>query len=161
MIQTDETNSFRSSRNHSQSISTPTNMTQTSTLIISAPRQYHYYLYPTKKNHSRMNSTSTNSSSSSDPDDETYSQTKKPIILSDSVQNFWPPPPSPSQLNNEYEQVNLFFFLCSSKYLVFCFSSRRTNLSFSRDHFSLPSKIAFRFIFFLDKKINSNYKYII
>ncbi len=93
---------------------------QTSTLIISTPPQYHYYLYPpsiSKKNSTTnisMNSISTNSSSSSayDLDDDTLSysnyskiQQLKPVILSDSVQNFWPPPPSPSTLNNDPEQT--------------------------------------------------------
>ena len=98
-------------------------MMQTSTLIISTPPQYHYYLYPpsiSKKNsrtNVSMNSISTNSTSSSSSsceyDDESLSysfypksnQSTKPVILSDSVQNFWPPPPSPSQLNNDPEQI--------------------------------------------------------
>ena len=61
-----------------------------------------------------MNSISTNSTSSSsyDLDDDTLSYStysiinQKPVILSDSVQNFWPPPPSPSTLNNnDPEQI--------------------------------------------------------
>lgn len=97
-------------------------MMQTSTLIISTPPHYHYYLYPSKKNSTTnvsMNSISTNSSSTSsfDFDDDTVSystysianqkktSTIKPVVLSDSVQNFWPPPPSPSTLNNDPEQT--------------------------------------------------------
>jgi hypothetical protein len=101
-------------------------MMQTSTLIISTPPQYHYYLYPptiAKKNSTTnisMNSISTNSSSTSssssyDIDDDTFSystysiinqkQIQQPVVLSDSVQNFWPPPPSPSTLNNDPEQI--------------------------------------------------------
>jgi hypothetical protein len=128
-------------------------MMQTSTLIISTPPQYHYYLYPpsiSKKNSTTnisMNSISTNSSSSSyDIDDDTLSysaysinnqkkvQQLKPVILSDSVQNFWPPPPSPTLLDNDpeetimastVEQVNsldrsFFFiqFVCFSKLVM-------------------------------------------
>jgi hypothetical protein len=67
-----------------------------------------------------MNSISTNSSTSSssyefDDDTASYStcsminpkkvQQLKPVILSDSVQNFWPPPPSPTTLNNDPEQI--------------------------------------------------------
>lgn len=108
---------------------------QTSTLIISTPPQYHYYLYPpsiSKKN-SSMNSISTSSNSSSssyDLDDDTLSNatysvinptTNPPMVLSDSVQNFWPPPPSPSTFDNDsddtlIEQVilfDLFLFLLS------------------------------------------------
>jgi hypothetical protein len=100
-------------------------MMQTSTLIISTQPQYHYYLYPptiTKKNSNisniSMNSISTNSSSSSsssyecqmhDPDDDTLSYSRniihlntKPVILSDCVRAFWPPPPP---LNNDSEQT--------------------------------------------------------
>jgi hypothetical protein len=100
-------------------------MMQTSTLIISTQPQYHYYLYPptiTKKNSNisniSMNSISTNSSSSSsssyecqmhDPDDDTLSCSRniihlntKPVILSDCVRAFWPPPPP---LNNDSEQT--------------------------------------------------------
>jgi hypothetical protein len=95
---------------------------QTSTLIISTPPQYHYYLYPpsiSKKNsrtNVSMNSISTNSSTSSsfDLDDDTVSYSTysinnqkqiQPVVLSDSVQNFWPPPPSPSLLNNDPEPI--------------------------------------------------------
>jgi hypothetical protein len=117
---------------------------QTSTLIISTPLQYHYYLYPPTTNRTisnvSINSLSTNSSSSNtsyesqirDYDDDdtlscsTYSiinnhqkqvvqsprndwQLKpspeaKPVILSDSVQAFWPPPPPPS-LSSDLGQI--------------------------------------------------------
>jgi hypothetical protein len=63
-----------------------------------------------------MNSISTNSSTSSsfDLDDDTVSYSTysinnqkqiQPVVLSDSVQNFWPPPPSPSLLNNDPEPI--------------------------------------------------------
>ena len=100
--------------------STGTTTTQTSTLIISTPPQYHYYLYPpsiSKKNIS-MNSISTNSTSSSssyDLDDDTLSNAtysvinpttkNSPVVSSDSGQNFWPPPPSPSTLDNDSEDT--------------------------------------------------------
>ena len=108
---------------------------QTSTLIISTPPQYHYYLYPSsisKKNsmtNISMNSISTSSNSSSssyDLDDDTLSNAtysvinstnNPPVVLSDSVQNFWPPPPSPLTFDNDsddtlIEQVD--FFLSST-----------------------------------------------
>jgi hypothetical protein len=143
--------------------SLPTGKTmQTSTLIISTPPQYHYYLYPpssTSRKHAinnrtvsnvSINSVSTNSSSSHtsyespilDIDDEAFSSSTystsqpriypkqftgqptfnhwklqallepKPVILSDSVQAFWPPPPPPRPpppstfaLNSDPEQT--------------------------------------------------------
>jgi hypothetical protein len=117
-------------------------MMQTSTLIISTPPQYHYYLYPPaigKKNSTTnisMNSISTNSSSSSyDLDEDTYSYSTnsannnpkqiQPVVLSDSVQNFWPPPPSPSTLNNDPEQIII------EQVNTVCFS-RITNCEFFR-----------------------------
>jgi hypothetical protein len=111
-------------------------MMQTSTLIISTPPQYHYYLYPpaiSKKNSTTnisMNSISTNSSSSSsyDLDDDTLSYSTysiinqkkvQPVVLSDSVQNFWPPPPSPSTLNNDPEQIIIEQVNSSDRSFVF------------------------------------------
>ena len=123
--------------NNGKNTSSTGTVMQTSTLIISAPSQYHYYLCPptslSRKNlienrsisNASMNSISTNSSSSNTScesqvqefEDETsahlinnqnnihslkLSSEIKPVILSDSVQAFWPP--TQSVFNNNSEQ---------------------------------------------------------